>query len=71
MESDPTPFMVNLFLFYMRTNGGEKKNRKELIQPMKFSNMFWFINALTATDDDDNDEFEKAYHELYPLRVRT
>lgn len=42
-----------------------KPERKDLIQARKVSNMFQFINDLTAISDGC--EFDKIYPDIYPL----
>ena len=64
--SDTATFMPNFFSFIMRTNG-RKTKRKELIQVRKFNKLFWLIDTPAAINNCG--EFEKLYHEMYPLEV--
>ena len=45
--------------------GNERQNGK--IQAGKFSNMFWFIDDLTAINGGK--EIEKIYHEIDPIEL--
>ena len=63
MGLDPAPFMYKLFLIDCEDKWVWKTNRDDLIQSRKLSNMFQFIDGLTAINYG---EFEKVYQEIYP-----
>ena len=44
---NPSPFLDKYFLFII-TRKNDSKGKADLIQPMQFSNMFLFIDDLTA-----------------------
>ena len=65
MESDPVPFMANLFLSHYEDKWirlKKKEKRKGLIIAEKIASVFRIIDGLTALSDGG--KFEKALHEI-------
>ena len=62
MGSDPAPFFANLFLYYNKWI--LKLKKVDLRRATQFAKVFCFIDDLLVLND--NLEFEKNYHEIYP-----
>ena len=64
MGSDPAPFFANLFLHYYESKWMKELMKKDLMQARKFSNLFRFIDDLSAINDGGL--FENNFKDIYP-----
>ena len=67
MESDPAPFMANLFLYYYESMYVKEVKKKDIFTARKFRHTFRFIDDLVAINDDG--EFERCFKEIYPSEL--
>ena len=65
MESDPAPFIANLFLYVYENRYMNWLKKSDLSRARNLRHVFRFIADLIAIND--NDEFLKSYKEIYPL----
>ena len=64
MDSDPAPFMANLFLYHYESKWLKELKKTNLVKARKFSNTFRFIDDLNAMNDGGL--FEQNFKDIYP-----
>ena len=63
MDSDPAPFISNVFLYSFENKWILNLNKSNLDKVQNFTNTFYFVDDLYATND--NGIFEKHFKEIY------
>ena len=65
--SDPAPFFANLFLYVYESRFISNLLKVDRKRAFKFRHVFRFIDDLSALNDEG--EFSKSFHEIYPKEM--
>ena len=68
LESDPTPFFANLFLYFYESKWMKEFKKNDLIKARNICNIFRFIDDLNSINDGG--EFESNYSNIYPEELQ-